>query len=395
MPSDPQHLAQVRAALPAVRQYAYLNAGTCGPLPQPSIDAMAAAAHDQAIHGRIRMEVLLHDERQRVTELRAAFARALGADADEIALARNTTDGINTAVWGQPWRAGEEVVVTDLEYEGGVMPVYLAVKKFGLKLRTLRLLDADPADYPGIVAAELSDNSRLLVISHVSWANGALVPLKEVVVAAHAKGCRVAVDAAQSAGAVPLDLHDIGVDYYAAPGQKWLCGPEGIGALYVRRDEQERLSPTYTGFFALAMEENPHPWDCFGHMELAPDARRYESSSIYLPGMHGMLASLRWLEEEVGWDWALARTAELHRHARQSLSALPMLKVFTPQAAAGLLHFTLPDGVDVEQINDALVQRGIRIRTIPHMNCLRVSTGFWNTEAEIDELASTLRELLA
>ncbi len=393
--TDNQHLNRVRVALPAVHQYAYLNAGTCGPLSQPAIDAMAAAAHDQAVHGRIRFEILMQDEFQRVGELRAAFARSMGVDADEIALSRNTTDGINAAVWGQPWRSGDEVVVTDLEHEGGVMPVYLAVQKFGLKLRTLRLLDADPADYANIVADQLTDDSRLLVISHVSWANGALVPLKEVVAAAHAKGCRVAVDAAQSVGAIPLDLHDTGVDYYAVPGQKWLCGPEGIGALYVRRDEQDRLSPTYTGFFALAFVQGSHPWDCFGHLELAPTAQRYESSSIYLPGMHGMLASLNWLEQEVGWDWAFARTTHLQNYARRILGTLPMLDIFTPQAAAGLLHFNLPEGTDVEKMNDALVQQGIRIRTIPHMNCLRVSTGFWNTETEIDKVASALEDILA
>ena len=104
MPSDPHHLAQVRTALPAVHQYAYLNAGTCGPLPQPSIDAMTAAAHDQAVNGRIRFEILMRDEVQRAADLRASFARLMGVDADEIALARNTTDGINTAVWGQLWR---------------------------------------------------------------------------------------------------------------------------------------------------------------------------------------------------------------------------------------------------------------------------------------------------
>ncbi len=393
--TDNQHLMKVRQALPAVHQYAYLNAGTCGPLPQPSIDAMAAAAHDQATYGRIRFEILMQDDFQRVGELRAAFARSMGVDADEIALSRNTTDGINTSVWGQPWQSCDEVVVTDLEHEGGVMPVYLAVKKFGLKLRTLRLLDADPADYANIVADELTDNSRLLVISHVSWANGAVVPLKEVVEAAHAKGCRVAVDAAQSAGAIPLDLHDTGVDYYAVPGQKWLCGPEGIGALYVKRDEQDSLASTYTGYFALPFQEDAHPWDCFGHLTLAPDARRYESSSIYLPGMHGMLASLNWLEDEVGWDWAFARIISLQTYARHTLGALPMLDIFTPQAAAGLLHFNLPEGTDVEQMNDALVQRGIRIRTIPHMNCLRVSTGFWNTEDEIDKVANALEDILA
>ncbi|MCO6450399.1 MAG: aminotransferase class V-fold PLP-dependent enzyme [Caldilineales bacterium] len=390
---DSQHIASIRAALPAVNQYAYLNTGTCGPLPQPAIDALASAARDQAEQGRIQTELYFSKYLPDMHRLRVEFAKLFGAATDDVALTHNTTDGINIAVWGQDWRAGEEVVVTDLEHEGGVMPAILAARKFGLNLRTLSLLDCPPADVPNRIEDQLTPASRLLVISHVSWSNGALLPLDEIMQAAHARGCQVVIDAAQSAGAVPLDLPVSGVDYYAVPGQKWLCGPEGIGTLYVSPAAMERLSPTYTGYFAMNMEA-PDCWSCYGHLELAPNARRFEASSIYLPGVYGMLASLQWLRKEVGWDWAFARIAHLHRYARGLLGRNSRLRLFTPDPAAGLLHFYLPADVSPEFINSELIRRDLRIRTIPHMACLRVSTGFWNTEEEIDELAAALEELL-
>ncbi|NOX60624.1 MAG: aminotransferase class V-fold PLP-dependent enzyme [Chloroflexi bacterium] len=392
METQSHHLDHVRAALPAVRQYAYLNAGSSGPLPEPAIKAMAHEALDEAANGRIRFETFFAKKRPAMAGLRAAFARLLDADASEIALTHNTTDGVNMAVWGQPWREGEEIVVTDLEHEGGVMPAYLAAKRFGLKVRTLRLLDAPPSDAANIVDDGLSHRSRLLIVSHVSWANGARLPLKEIAEAAHARGCRVLVDAAQSAGAIPVSMRELGVDYYAVPGQKWLCGPEGMGALFVKTEAMDALSPTFTGYFALSDQENA--WDCFGRMVLASDARRYENSSIYFPGVFGMLAALEWLESEVGWDWAFGRIAHLHAYARKCLAENPRILIFTPDEAAGLLHFRLTNDDDPEAVNQALVTRGVRIRTIPHMRCLRVSTGFWNTEAEIDALAAALKEIL-
>ncbi|RME82695.1 MAG: aminotransferase class V-fold PLP-dependent enzyme [Caldilineae bacterium] len=387
------HLQSVRADLPAIHRYIYLNTGTCGPLPRPAIEAMALQAQDEADWGRIRFEVYEQELWPKMARLRAAFGRLMGVRPEEIALSHNTTDGLNTAIWGQPWTAGDEIVVTDLEHEGGVMPAVLAARKFGLKLRTLRLLDLPADDMPNVVADELGPRSRLLIISHVSWANGVLVPLAQVVEAAHARGCQVAVDGAQSAGATPLALAESGVDYYAVPGQKWLCGPEGIGALYVRRERWDHLSPTYTGYYALDERAKP-AWDCFGRLVLAPDARRYEASSIYHPAVSGMLASLAWLEEKVGWEWIFARMERLREYARERLSANPHLSIFTPPQAAGLLHFYLPEGVDVAQVDAGLAARGIRIRRIPHMNCLRLSTGFWNTEEEVDALVEALEELV-
>ena len=387
-------LSRIRTALPAVHEYAYLNAGTCGPLPLPTIDALAAAAADEAQRGRIRFEMFMEQRLPQMAALREAFASLLDASADEIAITHNTTEGINIAVWGQPWRPGDEILVTDLEHEGGVMPAILAARRFDLKFRTIGLLDVPPTDIANVVADHLSDRSRLLMISHVSWANGVRVPLAEIAAAAHARGCKVAVDAAQSAGATPASMRDLGVDYYAVPGQKWLCGPEGMGALYVSAEAQETLAPTYTGYFALPMADH-HAWSCFGHLVLAANARQYEASSIYWPGISGMLASLQWLEGEVGWEWIFERMARLHAHARETLGRNPRLRPFTPEPAAGLLHFYLPDGADPEQVNTTLVERGYRIRTIPHMNCLRISTGFWNTEEEIDGLAAVLDEAVS
>jgi len=388
---DPQ-VEKVRSALPAIRNLTYLNAGTCGPLPDAAIQAMAAQAAEEAEQGRIRMELFVKKTLPAMAELRAAFARLLQATPQEIALTGNTTSGINTVIWGFPWRPGDGIAVTDLEYPGALISPYLAARKLGLDLRTVRLQDAQADDIPQRIADGLSGNTRLLLISHVCWSNGVRIPLRETVQAAHQKNCQVLIDAAQSAGTIPLALPDSGVDYYALPGQKWLCGPEGMGALYVRKDLQDALLPTAPGYFAMDFGA-PHPWDCFGHADLFLDARRYEGSSIYHPAVLGMLASLSWLEREVGWEWAHARIEKLHAYAREVLSRVPGLRLRTPREAAGLLHFQLAEGFDPKDVEKLLSGQGIRIRSVPHCGCLRVSTGFWNTTEELDRLGNALREI--
>jgi len=391
---DPK-LGRIRSALPAIRSAVYLNAGTCGPLPEAAIQAMAAQAAEEAVQGRIRMELFARKTLPEMAELRAGFARLLHATPEEIALTGNTTSGINTVIGGFPWRPGDEIAVTDLEYPGALISPYLTARKLGLKLRTLRLLDAPVEDIPQRVADGLSANCRLLLISHVCWSNGVRIPLCETVQAAHQKNCQVLIDGAQSAGAIPVRLQDSGVDYYALPGQKWLCGPEGMGALYLRRDLQEALLPTASGYFAMDFAA-PHPWDCFGHVELHGDARRFEGSSVYHPAVTGMLASLSWLEGQVGWEWAHARIEHLQAHAREVLSRVAGLRLLTPRKAAGLLHFQLRPGTELTVLKDVEIKlsaQGIRIRSVPHTESLRVSTGFWNTEEEIDRLGNALQEI--
>jgi L-cysteine/cystine lyase len=199
------------------------------------------------------------------------------------------------------------------------------------------------------------------------------------------------VDGAQSAGAIPVDVHALDVDFYAMPGQKWLCGPEGVGALYVRKASLSALAPTYIGGFAL---RDFGSMDLTGHFLPAPDARRYEQSSVYWPALYGMQESLRWLEEDLGWSWLFERTAAITARCRALLGALPGVTLHTPAQQGGLTAFSVA-GLEAQDVATQLSEQGIIIRSIPHYDWLRVATGFFTTEADVARLRDGLVALQA
>lgn len=386
------HLRAVRSDLPATEHCAYLNTGTCGPLPRPAATALRVEVERQLERGRAD-PADFESFRAVLDDLRADFARLLGADPDEIALTHHTTDGMNIATWGLNWQPGDGIAVTTLEHEGGLLPAYQAARRFGLDLRVADLgVGDDPTAILAAIDAALTPRTRLLSISHVSWSSGACLPLAEIVALAHRRGALVAVDGAQSAGAIPLDLHALGVDFYAVPGQKWLCGVEGIGALYVRRDRISLLQPTFVGYGSLRDVES---WSLSGDFLPAVGAQRYEVGTVFRPALAAMRASLHWLEETVGWEWALARIQRLADQAKTLLGSLPGATIFTPNAHAGLVSFDVA-GLDPVAAVETLSARGIIIRSVPFLgqHVLRVSTGFYNTVDEITRLRDALAGLI-
>ena len=176
--------------------------------------------------------------------------------------------------------------------------------------------------------------------------SGARLPLEEIVALAHGQSALVLVDGAQSVGAIPLDMHALGVDMYTATGQKWLCGPEGVGALYIRRALHEQLQPTFAGYSSVFPDMD---YDYQGNFKLAAGASRYEVGTTSRPANRAMLAGLRWLDEEVTWPWAHARIAALAEMAAEMLAALPGVTVLTPPSRAGLISFTV-EGQPAEEV---------------------------------------------
>lgn len=389
MMDDTERLSAIRRELPATMDSVYLNTGTCGPLPRRSVAAMQAALERELERGRIVFEDFM--QLLAVAEdVRVRFAALLGADAEEIALTHHTTEGMNIGTWGLNWRSGDELVTTTLEHEGGLLPVYMAARRLGLVARVVDVGLGD-GDVVGRLEQAMTRRTRLLSISHVSFTSGARLPLAEIVEMAHRHRVLVLVDGAQSAGAIPVDVHALDVDLYAVPGQKWLCGPEGMGALYVRKDLWGEVLPTWTGF--LSVYPGMH-YDLTGEFMLSSDARRYEVGSVFRPGLHGMQASLQWLEEEVGWDWALARIAALAEEATALLAEVPGVRVLTPAQRAGLVSFVV-EGREPEAVVGALAARPlpVRIRSVRFLQCLRISTGSYNTREDLVALCDALREV--
>lgn len=384
---DRDKIAAIRAELPVTARYLYLNAGTNGPLPRRSHDVLVASAQTELEEGRIGPGAFVRLTQNHDTA-RDAIASVLHCDPAEVALTHNTTEGINIALMGCDWQRGDEVVTAAAEHPGGLYPVYVLRQRYGVKIRMtqIALPDRDPVEE---LRRVLTPRTKAVVLSHVSWATGMVLPVRELADLAHSVGALFICDAAQSAGMVPSDVHQLGVDAYACSGQKWLCGPDGTGALFVRRDRWGDMHQTFIGYFGIQLGMSDHD----GHYVPADSARRYDVSTVYPGGLRALVASLRWIGEEIGWDWVYGRIAALGQYCHQALAALEGVTMITPrQQMAGLVHFRVA-GIAPADLTQKLCEAGILVRDTHDPEANRVSTGFYNTEEEIDRLVDEIRHL--
>jgi L-cysteine/cystine lyase len=383
---DFTHVQRIRQEMPATTAHLYLNTGTFGPLPNRVSQTMQERIQFELQNGRLgaaAFEVMgkIYDN------ARSSSARLLNASVDEIALTDNTGEGLNIISHGFKWHEGDEVITTNHEHISLLAPLFQLRDRFGI---VIRFADIGPtAERPVLkaIADLVTPRTRLISISHVTWTTGAVLNVSEVAYMGREWGIPVLIDGAQSAGAIPVDVKALGVDFYAIPMQKWLCGPDGTGALYVRREALDYVSPTYVGYWSVKHEEGVE-W------ELLESARRFELGGRQTAALAGQAAVLNWLEETVGYKWLFERIASLSRYTYNALKALPGLTLLTPRPGeSGLVAFKLGERDVNEVINYLHDKHNIYIRSIPTTNSLRVSTGFYNTEEEIDKLVEALLEL--
>ncbi len=385
-------ITHIRAEMPVTENMVYLNTGTSGPLSKRTIETLTAENTRELTEGRASMDGFARLSETKVA-LRQAFADLTGATPAEIALTHHTTEGMNIVSHGLNFQPGDEIITTTLEHEGGLLPLYMLKQRRGVTVKTVDLMDtADDTEIVRRLEAAISPRTRLLVFSHVAWNTGQRLPLAKISAMARRHHVLTLVDAAQSVGAIPLDLPASGVDFYAMPGQKWLCGIEGTGALYIRRERLGLLAPTFIGYASL---EDSSMFDYDGAFMLAAGARRFEVGTVDRPGMHAMLANLRWLANEIGWAWIFERITAISTMAFNALNSLSGVTVITPKAGqSGLITFNL-EGYDPARVMTKLLQENIVIRFLPYPYALRVSTGFYNTESDIDRLLGALEEILS
>ncbi|HKD76186.1 MAG TPA: aminotransferase class V-fold PLP-dependent enzyme, partial [Ktedonobacterales bacterium] len=228
---DEAKIVAIRAELPAAQAFAYLNTGTNGPFPRRSYETLVEYARAELETGRIGKHVFERLIKTR-NETRDALAVVLGCDANDIALTHNTTEGVNIALMGLDWRPGDEVITASTEHPGVLYPVALLRQRYGVRIR-MTDIGQNGHDPVAVLRSALSSRTRAVVLSHVSWASGMVLPMREIADETHRAGAVLICDAAQACGMVPSQVNDLGVDAYACSGQKWLCGPDGTGALFV------------------------------------------------------------------------------------------------------------------------------------------------------------------
>jgi L-cysteine/cystine lyase len=387
MPED-HWIDLVRRELPVLKRCIYLNAGTAGPTPLCSHHAHQRELEAELDRGRGNLsdfsEIWRHRE-----QTRTALAGILGAETDTIAFTHSTSEGINLVLNGLDWSAGDEVVTTTLEHDAVAVPLGILARRHGVKVHFADVGCGERACEA--VSSFFSRRTRLVVISHVAYSTGALLPVARIGELAHQHGASLCVDGAQACGALPIDVRELGADAYTLSGQKWLLGPEGTGAIYLSPTLQERLVPPATSYFS-AREH-----DFRGNVALHDNARRFEYGMIHRPSLASLHASLQWLQREVGIERAWQRSLELTGHCRERLQAVRGVKLLTPrEQQSSLLSFALPalSPSQIAQTARALAEKQILCRSIDHPpHALRISIGFFNTADELDRFAAEIEDL--
>jgi len=355
--SDP---AAFRAQFPVCERVSYLNAGTEGPLPRQAGAAARERLELEVTHGRVGREYL-DGVMELADQVRGGYAGVLGCDPAEVALTGSTTDGVNTVIAGLPLGSGDEILTSDEEHPGLLAPLGRAQLRPGVKVRMVPFAE---------LAGEVSAATKLVACSHVSFVSGRVADTA----ALQSTGVPILLDAAQSIGAVPVDIHRLGCDFYAASGQKWLCGPEGSGCLWVRPERLDELLVPWPGYGSLDDPERA--------LELVPAAGAKRLDHGFPVGLRSAwaLASLQ-VFEQAGWSWVQQRAGSLAADLAQRLRERGLQ--VAPRGDSTLVSWKAQDPQgDLER----LLREGIVVRTIPERDLIRVSVGAWSSEEELQRL---------
>jgi selenocysteine lyase/cysteine desulfurase len=378
--TDDEFWRTVRGEFLLDKDWTYLNNGTLGPTPKPVYYSLVERYHDLAQDpGQPNT-----DQGNAADDVRRKAAAFIGADFDEIGLIRNTTEGMNFMLGGLDLKAGDEILTTFHEHGGGLNPCRLAAKRHGAVLKEVKW--PAPAEDPHVILNAFNDaitpRTRVMMVSHVMYQSGSMVPLKELAALARSRQIITAIDGAHPVGMLKLDMHDLGVDYYASSSHKWLCAPTGAGILYLRRASQDQLWPTVVA----------GGWD-----DPKRGAARYDRQSQRAHPIVIAQGAAIDFQNAIGRERIEARVRALCTYARKTLSGLPGIRFHTsqnPQLSNALLAFTLT-GVRNADIVETLKKRHrIWTRTMEYdLNAVRIATHIYNTESQIDALANALEDI--
>jgi L-cysteine/cystine lyase len=361
-------LSAIRAELPVLERYAYLNAGTNGPLPRRTGEAMLRALERDLTEGR-SSKPYFDDMLARREEIRGALGRLLHAQPESIALASSTTEACNVVITGLGIGPGDEVVTTDSEHPG----LFGGLVASGADLRIVPLRDRPAAETLAALDAAITERTRLIALSHVSWLTGAVFPVRELA----GRKAPLLLDGAQSAGAIPVDVEELRCDFYTVSAQKWLLGPDVTGALYVRPDRVEDLRMTFPSYGAW-------DWDAEEAYTPRAGAARFDPGWVPQASAVGLLASLDFAEEVGAERFDRART--MAERCRTLLSE--RFEVLTEPDQATLVSWKARG--DSEEAVSRLAEAGVIVRDVPRLGWLRASCGFWTSDEDLERLLAAL-----
>jgi cysteine desulfurase / selenocysteine lyase len=362
-----------RHQFPVTANLIYLNHAAVAPLCLPAAVAMKKLADDVTAFGALHYGQWLAC----YEGLRAAAARLVGGSRDEIAIIKNTSEGIATVANGAAWKSGDAIVAFREEFPANYYP-WKKLEAKGVEVRWLST--ADSLDR----VEQACRGARLLAVSFVQYLSGYRAPIEEIGEICRRHGCLYLVDAIQGLGAFPINVEKAGIHALAADGHKWLLGPEGCGILYVRREIQDRIEPVEFGWTNVAGYADYANRD----MTLRPDAGRYECGTLNTIGCFGLQAAIEYLLA-AGIEEIAAHVQDLGDRIATGAAekGYELLCSRTPSNGAGIVSFRKP-GLDCRFIVAKLQEAGIA--AAPRQGWVRASPHFYISPDDIAAMLSAL-----
>ena len=380
------NVEQLRDNLPVTKDMVYMNTGWSGPMPVPVLNRIRDILEQEAEGGPASIKGLALT-RGLQDEARAALGALVNADPDDLLLTHSTREGLDVVIYGMEWQPGDELLICDLEHPALTSPGDVLAQRNGVVVKNPNIsYTAQQGEILETIAAAITPNTKLVALSHIQYTCGLRMPIKEIARASHERGAPLLVDGAQSVGHIEVDLADLGADYYALPGQKWLLGPNGTGALYVdpaRRDGLEPLFSTNELEAGRAYERSP--------------LARFNLVSQN-PGLIAGLSECARIASEIGIDAIEERAmllSDLMRAEAASIDGCTLLSPTSHESACGLVTVSLegwPPGDLVAVLQERFSIVG---RTVRDPDGIRFSAHFFNTEREVEQVVNALKQLIA
>jgi selenocysteine lyase/cysteine desulfurase len=349
-----------RAEFPVLERVAYLNTGTDGPVPRRAYEAAEKQLRHELEQGRTgkpHFEALM----AMAADMRERLGGALGCDPADVGLTRSTTDGVSTVLSAVRLGKGDEVLTSDVEHPGVLAPLESARRRNGFDIRFVPFEE---------LANEVGPKTKLVACSHVSWIDGRVADVKALA----ETEAQLLLDGAQGLGAVPLDMRELGCEFYAASGQKWLCGPDGSGSLYVKREIADELDPPWPSYASIEQGSDA------AQLIAWPGARRFDMGVAPGPPTAWALASIGLLQE-AGLDWVTQRAADGAERLADALREKG--REVAPRGRTTLVSWR---SEDAEAEVERLAAERVVVRYLPGRNLVRASVGAWTSEDDLERL---------
>jgi cysteine desulfurase/selenocysteine lyase len=364
---------QLRELMPVTKAWAFFDHAAVAPLSEPARQALGEYADDLASNGDV------NESRwsARVEAVRRLLARLLNAEPEEIALVKNTSEGIDFVAEGFPWRPGDNVVIAEEEYPANVYP-WLNLRDRGVEVRMTPTRDR--RIWVDDIRARVDARTRVVSLSFVEFASGFRNDLDAIGQLCRERGVCFLVDAIQGLGVLPLDVKRTPIDFLAADGHKWLLGPEGAGVFFIRKELIDFLRPIAVGWHSVVGATDFSRID----FRLKPHAGRWESGTLNVGGIHTLGASVQLLLD-AGIAVLHQRVIELTDYLCEQLSEqnLDVYSSRRPQDKSGIVSVSLP-GRDLRQVVRHCRDQGIIVNH--RAGRLRISPHAYNTHEELDRL---------